>query len=135
MQNKTHNKFFRLSMAFLLGTAFVMPSAFAKSQKIQEENIDVTNLQVTKDELAAIYVLSEVCPSLIKTDKQYETGYARLVKDYLPQEKSPETALKSLVKQSSYKQALDQARLDAKTAGDKGNTEVCQDVKEYNPKV
>lgn len=135
MQNKAQNKILKLcSLALLSSTLAFVPTAFAKKaeqKEVPQENIDVTNQQVTKDELAAIYVLSEVCPSLIKQDKKFDAGYTRLLKDYMPKEKNPESTLNALVKQTSFKQALDQARQDAKTAGDKGNSEVCEDVKDY----
>lgn len=116
-----------LSVAFS-ATTF---AAKNKEAKPADENIDVTQQNVTKDELAAIYVLSEVCPALVKQDKAFNAGYDRLLKEYLPNEKKPETALKSMVKQSSFKQALNQAREDAQKAGDAGNEAVCQDVKDY----
>ncbi len=48
----------------------------------QEENIEVTPLQqVTQQELAAIYVLSEVCPSLVKEQDQFHQGYTKLAKN------------------------------------------------------
>lgn len=133
------NKLMKLLSLGLVTASFVCaPAAFAKKaeQKVEhkevpQENIDVTQQTVSKDELAAIYVLSEICPSLIKQDDKYDAGYKRLLKEYMPNEKKPESSLKSLVKQSSFKQALTQARLDAKAAGDKGNTAVCEDVKNY----
>lgn len=122
-----------LSAGLVSASLAFAPTAFAEKTKTNDikENIEVTQQSVTKDELAAIYVLSEVCPALVKQDDQFKTGYNNLLKDYLPQEKTPETALKTLVKQSSFKDALKQARADAKTAGDKGNHKVCSDVKDY----
>ncbi len=47
----------------------------------KDENIEVTPLQqVTQQELAAIYVLSEVCPSLVSDQSQFENGYNTLAK-------------------------------------------------------
>lgn len=130
MQNKLMGF---LSVGLLSASFAFIPTAFAEKTKATDikENIDVTQQSVTKDELAAIYVLSEVCPSLIKQDEKFNAGYSKLLKDYLPNEKSPENSLKNLVKQSSFNDALKQARLDAKTAGDKGNRQVCEDVKDY----
>lgn len=116
-----------LSASLALGS-----NAFAeKKVEASAENIDVTQKNITKDELAAIYVLSEICPDLIKTDDAFDAGYARLLKDYLPQEQSPLTAIKSTVQQASFKDALKQARTDVKSAGDQVNTQVCNDVKDY----
>lgn len=134
MQNKFQNKLVKLLSLGILSTSFAMsPFAFAEKQKPADtsENIEVTQQQVTKDELAAIFVLSEICPKLTKKDDQFNSGYSQLLKEYMPTDKTPETSLKSLMKQSSYSPALKQARLDAKNAGDKENTAVCEDVKNY----
>ncbi len=126
--------FSKLCAFGLLASSMVFTShTFAAAKETShDENIEVTQTQVTKEELAAIYVLSEVCPSLIKEDKKFDQGYARLLKDYLPGENNPATAIKTLSKQSSFKAALKEARQDAKKAGDKGNLGVCQDVSNYH---
>lgn len=121
-----------ISAGIFFTSLSVMPTAFAKENKTDiKENIEVTQQTVTKDELAAIYVLSEVCPSLVPQDDKFNAGYNSLLKDYLPNEKNPDSALKNIVKQNAFKPALEQARLDAKTAGDQGNQKVCNDIKDY----
>ena len=67
----------------------------------KDENIEVTPLQqVTQQELAAIYVLSEVCPSLVSDQSQFENGYNTLAIEYLPQQKNPTEYLKTQIKSS-----------------------------------
>lgn len=128
-----HNKIAKFCSFGLLSASIAFSAtAFAeKKPEASAENIDVTQTTITKDELAAIYVLSEICPSLIQTDDKFDAGYSKLLKDYLPQEKSPQTAIKTTVEQASFKEALAQARADVKSAGDKVNTQVCNDVKDY----
>lgn len=121
-----------LSFGLLSTTLMFSTLTFAeKSNSSKTDNIDVTQLEVTKEELSAIHVLSEVCPSLIKIDNAYKTGYSKLLKDYLPNQKNPEAFLKSLVNQKPFESALKEARNDAKKAGKKNNTEICEDVKKY----
>lgn len=73
----------------------------------KDENIEVTPLQqVTQQELAAIYVLSEVCPSLVSDQSQFENGYNTLAKEYLPQQKNPTEYLKNLSKEKKFKPIL-----------------------------
>lgn len=121
-----------LSFGLLSTTLMFSTITFAeKSNSSKNENIDVTQLEVTKEELAAIYVLSEICPSLIKTDTAFKTGYDKLLKDYLPKQKNPDAVLKTLINQKGFESALKEARLDAKKAGKKNNTEICEDVKNY----
>lgn len=97
-----------------------------------DENIDVTQHNVTNEELAAIFVLSEICPTLNQSGEKFDRGYTQLVKEYLPNEKNPVSALESLAKQDNFKAALDEARSDAKKASDANNTEICQDVSNFN---
>ena len=128
-----HNKLAKfISLSLLSASLAFTTSTFAENKtEASAENIDVTQKNITKDELAAIYVLSELCPTLIQTDDKFNAGYNRLLKDYLPQEKNPAAVIKSTVQQASYKEALAQAHADVKSAGDKVNTQVCNDVKDY----
>ena len=112
-------------------TALIFSSVLSQTHAA-DENIEVTQQNVTNEELAAIFVLSEVCPSIDKAGTQFEQGYAKLVKDYLPNEKSPINALQKIAKQDNFKSALEEARSDAKKAGDADNAEICQDVSNYN---
>ncbi len=82
--------------------------------------------------MAAIYVLSEICPNQVSSQKQFEAGYKKLVTEYLPKEKDPVVALNLLSKQSSFKSILDEAKSDAKKAGDAKNKAICEDVATYN---
>ena len=68
----------------------------------KDENIEVTPLQqVTQQELAAIYVLSEVCPSLVSDQSQFENGYNTLAKEYLPQQKTQLNTSKASAKRKN----------------------------------
>lgn len=110
-------------------------SAFAwtaGSAYAADEKIEVTPTpQVTNQELAAIYVLSEVCPKLVKDEAKFNQGYAKLAKEYLPNEKSPVSALEKLSKQKSFAKILKEAQSDAKKAGKAKNTEICQELSTY----
>lgn len=99
----------------------------------KDENIEVTPLQqVTQQELAAIYVLSEVCPSLVSDQSQFENGYNTLTKEYLPQQKNPTEYLKSLSKEKKFKPILAEAQADAKKAGKAKNQEICKELSTYS---
>ncbi|MFA3685859.1 hypothetical protein KWF13_01160 [Acinetobacter baumannii] len=126
-----------LSVVLLMTMATVGYAADKKKtaeKKTENENVvEVTPKQgTTPEELAAIQVLSEICPSLIgKKDAEFAQGYERLVKDYLPNEADPVAALEKRSKGKSFKKVLKEARNDAKAAGNEQNTLVCQDVKAY----
>lgn len=121
------------SLSLGLLTTAVMSLSVTHAAKQQDENIEVTPVQkVTQQELAAIYVLSEVCPSLVKDDAQFSRGYSKLAQEYLPQEKDAVSALSKLSKEKKFKSILAEARSDAKKAGDSKNKEICQELTTYN---
>ncbi|OTG83336.1 hypothetical protein B9T33_02710 [Acinetobacter sp. ANC 5054] len=120
------------SLCALTFSAFTLG---AMSVHAADEKIEVTPTpSVTKQELAAIYVLSEVCPKLVSdNDKpKFDAGYAKLAKEYLPSEKNPVNALQQLSKQKSFKEALNEAKSDAKKAGNKKNGEICKELTAYS---
>ena len=115
--------FWASSAATLLGT-----SAFAA-----DENINVTpTQQVTKQELAAIYVLSEICPSMVKDKSQFNQGYTKLVTEYMPGQRNPVESLNQMAKQNDFRNILAEAQSDAKKAGKKKNQVICNELTTYN---
>ena len=120
-----------LSLGLLTTALMTLSVTHAATQ--QDENIEVTpNQKITQQELAAIYVLSEVCPSLVKENDQFKKGYAKLAQEYLPQEQDPINALQKLSKQKNFKSILAEAKSDAKKAGDVKNKEICQELTTYS---
>lgn len=116
-----------LTILSLSMSAVLTQSAFAAN-----ENIDVTpDQQITSQELAAIYVISEVCPSLITDQAKFDKGFNKLAKEYLPSQKNPVQALNQLAKQSSFGSVLAEARHDAKVAGETKNKAICNELSNY----
>ena len=91
----------RISSALLVVSSALLPVVHAADAKDMSENIEVTPQEgITQEELAAIRVLHEICPKLVAQDKAaFESGYSRLVKDYMPNESNPDEALEKLSKQ------------------------------------
>ncbi|EPF75932.1 MCR_0457 family protein [Acinetobacter rudis] len=132
----TTTRISKILLALVISSSSLISSnSFAADNNAEQahENIEVTQQNVTPEELAAIYVLSEICPPLLKKQPGFEKGYNNLLKDYLPQEKKPADYLSNLSQQSHFKAVLKQARDDAKKAGDQANLEICQDVVNYQP--
>lgn len=114
-------------------SAIALSLMLSQVTNAKDANIEVTPIQdVTHQELAAIYVLSEICPSLVSDKKQFDAGYKNLVTEYLASEKDPVAALNLLSKQTSFKPILDEAKSDAKKAGDEKNKAICKEVATYN---
>lgn len=121
------------SACFGLFTTALMTLSVTHAATQKDENIEVTPLEkVTQQELAAIYVLSEVCPRLVKDQAKFEQGYAKLAQEYLPAEKNAVSSLAKLSKEKKFKSILSEARTDAKKAGDAKNLEICQELTTYS---
>lgn len=123
-----------LTIAVVAATGLVMSTAHAaQANKEQNDNIEVTQQNITPEELAAIYVLSEICPKLIEKDQKFSNGYQNLLKDYMPNQQNAASALKKMTQQAKFQPILSQARQDAKKAGDQANRDICLDVVNYQP--
>lgn len=124
-----------LGLTLICVSSFALSTAHAANDKnkANDENIEVTQQHVTQEELAAIYVLSEICPKLIDKNQNFNPGYSNLLQDYMPGVQNPTDTLKRLSKEKAFQPILKEARADAKKAGDKANLGVCQDVVNYQP--
>lgn len=117
-----------LSLSVVAGMTLWGSSVYAAN-----ENIEVTPSQeITKQELAAIYVLSEICPSMVKDKAKFNQGYNQLVTEYLPGQKNPVERLNQMVKQSDFLNILAEAQSDAKKAGKKKNQAICNELVSYS---
>ena len=128
--------FAKLSLSLLIMSSLATSPVFAADKKSVAEKIEVTPISedVTKEELAAIYVLSEICPSLIGKDLKFNKAYEQLVKAYLSNEDDAVDVLKKRANSKDFKAALKEARNDAKAASDDDNRQICDDVRNYYSK-
>src|SRR5690606_9913033 len=98
-----------------------------------DTNIEVTPVQdITQHELAAIYVLSEICPAMVKDQNQFNAGYNKLVAEYMPGQKDPVQALNQLSKDSKFQPILKEAQQDAQKARKKKNQVICNELTTYS---
>jgi len=128
--------FAQLSLSLLIMSSLATSPVFAADKKTVADKIEVTPISedVTKEELAAIYVLSEICPSLIGKDLKFNKAYEQLVKAYLSNEDDAVDVLKKRANSKDFKAALKEARNDAKAASDDDNRQICDDVRNYYSK-
>lgn len=118
---------------FGLASSIFMGIFLTHTAQANDNNIEVTPIQqVTSQELAAIYVISEVCPSLVSDQKKFNSGFEQLTQEYLPNEKKPVEALSKMVKTSDFKAILEEARSDAKNAGTEKNKAICEELVTYH---
>lgn len=117
-------------------SALCLTAVFAVSSPVaiaQDTNHEVTPTQyVTEEELAALFVLSEICPNLVDNPSAFEQGYQNFVQSYLPELKQPLVALKHFAQQTQSAPILLEAQQDAKQAGTVKNREICQELTTYH---
>lgn len=113
-----------------------MPATYAAEKKSNTEKIEVTPMadNVSDQELAAIYVLSEICPSLIGKDLKFNTAYENLAQAFLANEKDAVKMLNKRAKAKDFQVALTEARNDANAASEDDNRQICDDVRNYYSK-
>ena len=124
-----------LTLSLITASSFLMTQTFAAPNKAaNEENIDVTQEQISMGEIATVYNLSLMCPSLIddKDNNKFKHNYDIELKKVLPNEANPQEAIKKLSKQKDFKTSLKQIQADSKRFGDKENKEMCQEVIDCN---
>ncbi len=108
-------------------------SAFAFTSYAENIDLSASAQKVSKHELAAIYVISEICPDLVGSQEQaaFNQGYNKLLKENMPESKNPASALKALAAEKSFAPILKEARSDAAKAGDAKNKEICKELTAY----
>ena len=105
-------------------------AAVSEEQQVNEVTL---SQQATDEELAAIYMISEFCPSLLEEQQQsaFEESFAKLVAEYLPKQPQALGYLKLLSSQQTFQPYLNQAKSDVAQAGDEKNRAICQDLVTY----
>ena len=120
------SKLFKTLTAISLSTLMAMP-VFA-----QDENVEISpETGTTREEIAAMHVLSEICPQIIGQNKNFDAGYIRVLNDLLPGISDPVAAVKAYSKDPEFQPAIQQAREDAARATSEDNRQVCLDVIEW----
>ncbi|MBP6352547.1 MAG: hypothetical protein KA331_01865 [Acinetobacter sp.] len=130
------NVFASLGLSLLITATVIMPATYAAEKKSSTEKIEVTPMadNVSDQELAAIYVLSEICPSLIGKDLKFNTAYENLAQAFLANEKDAVKMLNKRAKAKDFQVALTEARNDANAASEDDNRQICDDVRNYYSK-
>ena len=130
------NVFASLGLSLLITATVIMPATYAAEKKSNTEKIEVTPMadNVSDQELAAIYVLSEICPSLIGKDLKFNTAYENLAQAFLANEKDAVKMLNIRAKAKDFQVALTEARNDANAASEDDNRQICDDVRNYYSK-
>lgn len=122
-----------LSISLISASTFLITPAFAASKKVpaQEQNIDVSQDQASLEEIATVYNLSKLCPSLVKDKATFEKAYDVELKKVLPNEANPKTFVQTLAKQKDFQLKLKDVQKASAKFSKKENAEMCQEVADY----
>lgn len=128
-----HKTFKMFAVAIITASGALMTTAFAASNKTtdQEENIDVSQERASLEEIATVYNLSKLCPSLVKDKAQFEKAYAIELKKVLPNEAQPKSYVQNLAKQADFQKKLKEVKASTAQFSTKENTEMCQELADY----
>ena len=92
--------------------------------------IDMSELSTTKEEVAVLQVLSEICPPMLNKSQQtgFNTAYNVELKKFMPTISDPRLAVQYLSSQQDYKQILNETRQWTLSYPKAENLELCKDL-------
>ena len=122
------NRIFKKLVLASCATAFAM-SATVSAVAADDTNtiaIDMSELSTTKEEVAVLQVLSEICPPMLS--KGFATAYNVELKNLMPTITDPRMAVQYLSTQQDYKQILEETRQWTLGFSNADNKQVCQEL-------
>lgn len=106
------------------------------AQAKSENNIEITPaIQTTKEEVAVVHVLSEICPEIIGKNQNFDKGYERMLTELLPGISDPVLAVEALSEEGDYQEVLAEARQNASKHSREDNREVCLEMVQWGQKA
>ena len=108
----------------------VTVSGIAEDKNGDTIAIDMSDLSTTKEEVAVLQVLSEICPSMLNKSQQtgFNTAYNVELKKLMPTISDPRLAVQYLSSQQDYKQILNETRQWTLSYPKAENLELCKDL-------
>ena len=92
--------------------------------------IDISELSTTKEEVALLQVLSEICPAMLPKNQQqgFSTAYNNELKRLMPTISDPRMAVQYLSTQQDYKQILNETRQWTLSYSKDENKAICTEL-------
>ncbi|ONG37330.1 hypothetical protein BKE17_11215 [Enhydrobacter sp. H5] len=108
----------------------VTVSGIAEDKNGDTIAIDMSELSTTKEEVAVLQVLSEICPPMLNKSQQtgFNTAYNVELKKLMPTISDPRLAVQYLSSQQDYKQILNETRQWTLSYPKAENLELCKDL-------
>lgn len=96
--------------------------------------IDMSDLSATKNEIAVLQVLSEICPTMLGKNQQqgFANAYNVELKKLMPSLSDPKQAIQYLSTQQDYKQILADTRQWTLSYPKSENKAICTDLATYH---
>lgn len=93
-------------------------------------SIDISQLSTTKEEVAVLQVLSEICPLMLSKQQQqsFLVAYDHELKNLMPTISEPRMAVQYLSSQQDYRQILNDTRQWTLSYPKADNKEVCLEL-------
>ena len=112
----------------------VTVSGIAEDKNGDTIAIDMSDLSTTKEEVAVLQVLSEICPPMLNKSQQtgFNTAYNVELKKLMPTISDPRFAVQYLSSQQEYKQILNETRQWTLSYPKAENLELCKDLANSN---
>ena len=112
----------------------VTVSGIAEDKNGDTIAIDMSDLSTTKEEVAVLQVLSEICPPMLNKSQQtgFNTAYNVELKKLMPTISDPRLAVQYLSSQQDYKQISNETRQWTLSYPKAENLELCKDLANSN---
>ena len=112
----------------------VTVSGIAEDKNGDTIAIDMSDLSTTKEEVAVLQVLSEICPPMLNKSQQtgFNTAYNVELKKLMPTISDPRLAVQYLSSQQDYNQILNETRQWTLSYPKAENLELCKDLANSN---
>lgn len=126
-------KHFFLCSATLLTLGFLSPMSQAEVMDDTKIAIDMSQMAATKNEIAVLQVLSEICPPMLGKNQQqgFANAYNIELKKLMPSLSNPKEAIQYLSTQQDYKKILADTRQWTLSYPKAENKEICTDLATY----
>ncbi len=89
-----------------------LASVAADDQPADNYSIDISQLSTTKEEVAVLQVMSEICPPMLNKQQQqsFLKAYNQELQNLMPSISEPRLAIQYLSSQQDYKKILNETR-------------------------
>lgn len=113
-----------------MGVFGVSLTAMAEDTPKDAYSIDISQLSTTKEEVAVLQVLSEICPPMLNKQQQqgFVNAYQQELQNLMPSIREPRLAVQYLSSQQDYKQILSDTRQWTLSYPKEQNKEVCLEL-------